>query len=40
MPSNELELLIPAGNFEKMQYAAVYGANAMYLDNPHHHTVA
>ncbi len=30
----ELELLMPAGNFEKMQFAYAYGADAVYLGIP------
>ena len=28
---NKLELLVPAGNFEKLEYAIAYGADAVYL---------
>ena len=27
----EVELLLPAGNMEKLEYAIKYGANAVYL---------
>ena len=28
---NNIELLMPAGNIEKMRYAFTYGADAVYL---------
>ena len=28
---NNIELLMPAGNMEKMEYAIKYGADAVYL---------
>jgi U32 family peptidase len=28
--SKKLELLMPAGNFEKLKYAIAYGADAVY----------
>ncbi len=31
---NNIELLMPAGDFEKMQYAFAYGADAVYLGIP------
>jgi len=34
MKSNSLELLMPAGDFEKMQYAIAFGADAVYLGMP------
>jgi putative protease len=32
--TNKLELLLPAGNFEKMKYAIAYGADAVYAGVP------
>lgn len=32
--NKKLELLLPAGNFEKMQYAIAYGADAVYAGVP------
>lgn len=31
---SSLELLLPAGDFEKMQYAFAFGADAVYLGIP------
>jgi U32 family peptidase len=31
---NDIELLMPAGNFEKMKYAFAYGADAVYMGIP------
>ena len=32
--NDTVELLMPAGNFEKMQYAFAFGADAVYLGIP------
>ena len=32
--SKKLELLMPAGSFEKMKYAFAYGADAVYVGAP------
>ncbi len=34
MNTKKIELLMPAGNFEKMQYAIAYGADAVYAGVP------
>ena len=31
---DSVELLMPAGDFEKMQYALAFGADAVYLGTP------